>query len=120
MPAYDNIDALIGPPMHAVANAIRGMICAPKGRKLIAADFSQIEARVNPWLAGEEHVVDAFRAYDRNTRRKTSEYGTALIEKQKLRFISLFIKHSPVSRLSFIPTLFMGLCSLVSCLLQIS
>ncbi len=65
MPAYDNIDALIGPPMHAVANAIRGMICAPKGRKLIAADFSQIEARVNPWLAGEEHVVDAFRAYDR-------------------------------------------------------
>lgn len=67
MSAYENIDALVGPPMHAVANAIRGMICAPKGRKLVAADFSQIEARVNPWLAGEEHVVDAFRAYDRKT-----------------------------------------------------
>lgn len=64
MTAYDTIDALIGPPMPAVADAIRGMIVAAPGHKLIAADFSQIEARVNPWLAGEQSVLDAFRAYD--------------------------------------------------------
>lgn len=65
MNVHDTIDALIGPPMVAVADAIRGMIVAAPGHKLIAADFSQIEARVNPWLAGEQSVLEAFRAYDR-------------------------------------------------------
>lgn len=38
----------IGAALKAVT---RGMICAPKGYKLIAADYAQIEARVVMWLA---------------------------------------------------------------------
>lgn len=59
------IDMVYGPPMTAVSDAIRGMIAAPPGRKIIAADFSQIEARVVDWLGGQEDGLEAFRLYDR-------------------------------------------------------
>lgn len=51
-------------PMRVTWNAIRGVIVAEEGHKLVQADLSGIEARVLPWLAGEQWKLDAFRAYD--------------------------------------------------------
>lgn len=41
---------------------IRGALMAPAGRTLTVCDYSAIEARVLAWLAGEEWVLEAFRA----------------------------------------------------------
>jgi DNA polymerase bacteriophage-type len=53
--------------MEACANAMRGVLIAPPGRKLVASDLSNIEGRGLAWLAGEEWKLDAFRAYDAGT-----------------------------------------------------
>lgn len=55
---------LFDSPIKLASNAIRGCIVAAPGRKLVVGDFAQIEARVLPWLAGEQWKLDAFAAYD--------------------------------------------------------
>jgi hypothetical protein len=49
-------------PFVAASRCVRGCIAAPPGRELIAADFSSIEARANAWLAGQENILEEFRA----------------------------------------------------------
>lgn len=58
-------DLIFDEPIKVASNAIRGCIVAPEGRKLVVSDLAQVEARVLPWLAGEQWKLDAFVAYDR-------------------------------------------------------
>ena len=57
-------DLLYPNVMRLAANSMRGTIIAPKGKKLVAADLSNIEGRDTAWLAGEEWKLQAFRDYD--------------------------------------------------------
>ena len=70
-PAKDivsQISMFYGPPMQVLADSVRGFICAPSGKKLIAADLAAIEARGVAWLAGQNDVVRAFAEGDLNPK----------------------------------------------------
>jgi len=54
---FDNV-------MRLTANAVRGCIVAPPGKKLCIADLSNIEGRSLAWLAGEEWKLKAFADFD--------------------------------------------------------
>jgi DNA polymerase len=56
-------DLFYGPSMAAISDCIRGMLIAGEGNELVACDFSAVEARVLPWLAGEEKVLEVFRTH---------------------------------------------------------
>lgn len=60
-------DLMFGNVMALCANAIRSVIVAPPGRKLVVADLANIEGRVIAWLAGEEWKIKAFGEYDAGT-----------------------------------------------------
>lgn len=63
-----DLDALMlefGDPMPILSSVIRPLVTAAPGHELITADFSAIEGRGLAWLAEEEWVLEAYRAYDR-------------------------------------------------------
>ena len=49
------------PAVKVLASTVRGMLVASPGNRILASDFSQIEARVLPWLAGQTGKLDALR-----------------------------------------------------------
>ena len=53
--------------MSVISDCIRSMVTAGPGNRLLAGDYSQIEARMTAWLAGEQHVLKAFIASDTKT-----------------------------------------------------
>jgi DNA polymerase len=62
---HDLIEGAVGPVLKSLSKCSRGMVIASEGCRLIGADKSNIEGRVNAWTAGEPWKLDAFRAYDR-------------------------------------------------------
>jgi DNA polymerase len=61
------VDLVYENTMRVCANAMRGVIVARPGKKLVIADLANIEGRKAAWLAGEEWKLDAFREYDAGT-----------------------------------------------------
>ncbi|MCC6075707.1 DNA polymerase I [Pseudomonas sp. GCM10022188] len=59
------------PIRTAEGRRIRQAFVAPKGYKLVAADYSQIELRIMAHLAQDEGLLDAFR-HDRDVHRATA------------------------------------------------
>lgn len=56
----DLLEAVFGPALSIVSSCLRGCIVARPGRVLAVADFSQIEARVVVWLAGQQDALEIF------------------------------------------------------------
>ena len=54
------IEIIYGDLMEALSSALRTMIRAPEGKKFVRADYAQIEARINFWLAGENKALKIF------------------------------------------------------------
>lgn len=59
-----DIDLYVDNPMLFGAAALRGVVIAPPGKKLVVADLSNIEGRMLSWVAGEQWKLQAFREYD--------------------------------------------------------
>jgi DNA polymerase len=62
-PQYLNM--FYGDPMTVVSDCLRSVLVAAPGHTFVCCDYSNIEGRVLPWLAGEEWKLEAFREYDR-------------------------------------------------------
>jgi DNA polymerase len=54
------VEMLYDRPLSAVSDCLRSMIVAGAGKKMVAADFAAIEARVLAWLAGQDYLVKLF------------------------------------------------------------
>jgi DNA polymerase bacteriophage-type len=66
---YDGLAIVFGDlaPLDILAKALRSMFIAAPGCRFYSGDFSNIEGRVNAWLAGEQWKLDAFADYDAGT-----------------------------------------------------
>lgn len=59
---FDTLEALFGEPAFVFSELIRTAFVPSEGCRFVVSDFSAIEARVLAWLAGEQWVLEAFRA----------------------------------------------------------
>lgn len=65
----EQFTAAFGPAGRTLSRLIRPAILAPEGQEVVWGDYSNIEARVLPWLAasdGAERKLDIFRTTDRD------------------------------------------------------
>ena len=63
----DEVEDIHGPPLMIASELLRPVFGAPATHWLARGDSKQIEARVSPWIAGDNHKLDAFRSYDAGT-----------------------------------------------------
>lgn len=81
-------------PNRLAWNALRGLIVAGRGRKLVQADKKQIEARVLPWLACEQWKLDAFRAFDEGTGPDLYLLGASRILRKPIEEVTGYERQS--------------------------
>lgn len=70
MRVSDQVDLLemtVGDPLEALSICTRAMVVAAPGCKLVGGDFTNVEGRINAWLAGEHWKTQAFKDYDAGT-----------------------------------------------------
>lgn len=79
----DNLKAVYGSVPDTLSQLIRTAFIAPKGRILIDADFSAIEARVISWLAGEEWRLEVFRTHGKIYEASASQMFGVPIDRIK-------------------------------------
>lgn len=60
------LDLITGDVMEACSSAIRSVITAPPGGRLVVSDLSNIEGRALAWQAQEQWKLQAFHAFDRD------------------------------------------------------
>lgn len=48
-------------PIDTISQCMRGFIRAPLGYEMAVVDYTSIEARILAWVAGEEHMLEAYR-----------------------------------------------------------
>lgn len=88
---FDYLAMMYDDPLSAVSDVLRGLIKAGPGKKIVAADLSNIEGRVLAWLAGEEWKLEAFRRYDRGEgpdlyiKSYAETFGVPLFDKKDPR-----------------------------------
>ena len=56
---FESIDE---PVMKVISSMLRSMLRARQGKKFVAGDYSQVEARVLAWIAGQSDLVELFRS----------------------------------------------------------
>lgn len=59
---FDAVSTLFGETAFVFSELVRTAFIPSEGRRFVISDFSAIEARVLAWIAGEQWVLDAFRA----------------------------------------------------------
>lgn len=67
--AIEDVKAGLGPMIYSnlpevLGNCVRGVVIAPKGRKLVACDLKSIEGRGLGWLADEAYIVQFYHDFD--------------------------------------------------------
>jgi len=66
-----------GPVSQTLSKILRPTVIAPKGKILVWADYSAVEARVNPWLANtrdaEQAVLEPFRRMDADNTKSVPD-----------------------------------------------
>lgn len=79
--SLDYVEGVYGDALECVANCLRSMIVAPKGKLLISSDFTAIQAVITSALAGEQWRLDVFA-----THGKIYETMASLITGKPLQF----------------------------------
>ena len=59
---FETLETLFGEPAFVFSELVRTAFIPSPGCRFCVSDFSAIEARVIAWIAGEQWVLDAFRA----------------------------------------------------------
>lgn len=59
---FNTLETLFGEPSFVFSELVRTALIPSEGHRFVVSDFSAIEARVVAWVAGEQWVLDAFRA----------------------------------------------------------
>jgi DNA polymerase len=80
---------LLGDPVHLLSRMVRPAFIPSPGKVFLISDYAQVEARITAWLAGEEKLLDAFRAKrDVYCEFATTAYHRMITKADKLeRFV---------------------------------